>query len=184
MPAGRSGSERERTDVPHRLRSYAAPIALALVLATASACSGGPEDEPEPVRPDYRTTIARSELGDRLTVTAGVERCLSRTSFVVRDADLPANGLLIVVHTPVAVWYPVLVTVTGTVMLFRYGDFTEIRLGGRASYAAFDGNKAILAEKIRVWSDHTDPATDPATDSDPSTPATDGCGRQSDPSVP
>ena len=140
-------------------RIRTAPVALALALATTSACSGGPEEQPAPPRPKYRMTIANAEVGERLTITAGVHRCLSGTSFVVRDADLPVDGLLVVTREPVEVWYPVLVTLTGSVVMFRYADFAPATLGPSVLYDTFEGRKAIRADEVRVLADATEPST-------------------------
>jgi hypothetical protein len=140
-------------------RIRTAPVALALVVATTSACSGGPEEKPAPAGPKYRMTIANADVGARLTITAGVHRCLSGSSFVVRDADLPIGGLLVLAREPVEVWYPVLVTVTGSVVVFRYADFAPATLGPSVLYGKFQGRKAIRADEVRVWADATQPST-------------------------
>jgi hypothetical protein len=145
-------------------RILAAPVALALALATTSACSGTPEENPAPPRPKYRMTIANADVGEQLTITAGVHRCLSGTSFVVRDADLPVGGLLVLAREPVEVWYPVLVTLTGSVVMFRYADFAPAALGPSVLYGKFEGRKAIRADEVRVWAD----ATEPSNGSEPS----------------
>jgi hypothetical protein len=74
-------------------------------------------------------------------------------SFVVRDADLPIDGLLVLTREPVEVWYPVLVTLTGSVVMFRYADFADVTLGPSVRYGAFEGRKAIRADEVRVWAD-------------------------------
>jgi hypothetical protein len=154
------------------LRIRTAPVALALALATTSACSGGPEGEPAPARPKYRMTIANSDVGERLTITAGVHRCLSGTSFIVRDVDLPVGGLLVVASEPVQIWYPVLVTVTGAVVVFRYANFADVLQGPGRLYEQFEGRKELLADDVHVWAD----AAQPSVASEPSTLKAGDCG--------
>jgi hypothetical protein len=138
---------RDRSPTSRRGRVVA--IAL-VVLVTAAGCVRPARDDPDPPRRDA-DTIADAAIGQRLTITAGVDRRLSDRSFIVRDADLPDDGLLVVTLAPTHVWYPVLVTVTGTVRMFHPADFAWLRLSERSRYTAFDARKVLLADEVKVW---------------------------------
>jgi hypothetical protein len=45
-------------------------------------------------------TIATTRLGQRLTLTPSVDRLLETRAFVVRDVDLPPDGLLVLGDLP------------------------------------------------------------------------------------
>ena len=129
-----------------------------VVLFAAAGCSDSGREDPDPPRRD-RDTIADAAIGERLTITASVDRRLSDRSFVISDADLPDDGLLVLTRTPTRVWYPVLITVTGTVTMFHLADFGWLRLGERSRHTAFDGRKVLLADEIRVWAPIASPSS-------------------------
>lgn len=121
-----------------------------LVCFSASACSSSDKATPEPSRGPLLNTIEASEVGDRLTVTASVADVLPGRSFVVRDVDLPDNGLLVLGQAQVRA--PALVTVEGTIERFtfdRFGDRYE--LIDTAAFLRFEGRKVLVAEDIRSW---------------------------------
>ncbi|SCL13583.1 hypothetical protein GA0070616_0185 [Micromonospora nigra] len=129
-------------------------LAVALVAAlSAVGCSDDPEPQPAPElsRKGPTSTIARAELGDRLTVTASVGEVVADGAFVVRDVDL-TNGVLLVLTPDVPPQAPQLVTVRGTVVSFDYDDLTDrYRLGGPAAYRDFEGRRVLAAEDVQVW---------------------------------
>ncbi|MFY1594802.1 hypothetical protein [Micromonospora sp. WMMD737] len=96
-------------------------------------------------------TVARAEVGDRLTVTAAVDRVITDTAFVVRDADL-TDGTLLVLTTGASVPAPPqLVTVRGTVVRFSHRDLSDrYRLGSPGPYRAFEGGRALVAQELTV----------------------------------
>lgn len=133
-------------------------LTLAMTLAATAACTATkPEPQPRPVLD--RDTIAAAELGERLTITARVVQTIDSTSFVVQDADLPAGGLLVVAREPVDVRPPVLVTVRGAVRTFHYADHADAGLGPRPLYETFEGRRAVMAERVMVWSGAAPPAS-------------------------
>lgn len=128
-------------------------IARCLVLLTcfsAFACSSSDEVTPEPRRSPPLGTIEASELGDQLTVTASVADLPVGHSFVVRDVDLPDDGLLVLGEADVRV--PALVTVVGTIERFSFDRFRDrYQLAERPAYVRFEGRKILVAEKIHSW---------------------------------
>ena len=131
-------------------------VAWCLVLlacVSVFACTSSVEEvAPEPSRepPAPVDTIAASEVGDRLTVTASVTEVPPGRAFVVRDADLPGEGLLVLGDAEVRV--PVLVTVEGTVELFAFDRFRDrYELSDAASYRRFEDRKVLVADEARSW---------------------------------
>lgn len=129
--------------------------ALLLVPLLVTGCTG-PEPEPEPSLEPSPTsslgTVAKAEVGDRLTVTAAVERIITDTAFVVRDADLTGGTLLVLSAGTSPPAPPQLVTVEGTVIRFSHRELTDrYRLGPPGAYRDFEGGPAVTAETVRVW---------------------------------
>lgn len=129
-------------------------VAWCLVLLTyfsVVACTSSDEAAPEPSPgPPPVGTIAASEVGDRLIVTASVTDVPAGWSFVVRDVDLPEEGLLVLGRAEVRV--PALVTVEGTVQRFAFDRFSDrYGLTDAASYRRFEGRKILVADEIRSW---------------------------------
>lgn len=138
-----------------RGRVRRAAIAAALVVAAASAggCTREPAAQPPPraaLTPP--STLARAEVGERLTVTAAVELVVDDVAFVVRDVDLADDALLVLTSGTVEAAPPQLVTVEGTVVRFAYGDLAgRPGLGGPDDYRAFEGRKVLAADQVTVW---------------------------------
>ncbi|WP_147252498.1 hypothetical protein [Micromonospora endolithica] len=90
-------------------------------------------------------------MGDRLTVTASVERVITDAAFVVRDVDLTDGTLLVLITGPSIPAPPQLVTVQGTVIRFSHRDLTDrYDLGPPGPYRAFEGGRALVAQEITV----------------------------------
>ncbi|MEU4770898.1 hypothetical protein [Micromonospora sp. NPDC023644] len=90
-------------------------------------------------------------MGDRLTLTATVDRVITDTAFVVRDADLTDGTLLVLTTGPSAPAPPQLVTVRGTVIRFSHRDLSDrYRLGSPGPYRAFEGGRALVAQELTV----------------------------------
>ncbi|MDG4782281.1 hypothetical protein O7614_21705 [Micromonospora sp. WMMD961] len=136
-----------------RMRPARATLPL-LVLLTVGCThpSTPPEPSPVPVPTTRAGTVARAEVGDRLTVTATVERIIGETAFVVRDADLTDGTLLVLTAGPSAPAPPQLVTVVGTVVSFAHRDLaSRYHLGSPGPYRAFEGGRALVAQELTVW---------------------------------
>jgi hypothetical protein len=127
-------------------------VLLSVVLLIASCVHPGRRPESEPTGHRPLGTVARAHLGDHLVTTASVDRVLSTGSFVVRDSDLPPEGLLVLaVAVPDGLRPPVLVLVDGVVGLFRIRDFAWTALGDPSLYRPYEGKKALIADGIRLW---------------------------------
>ena len=130
-----------------------------MVLSTAAmlvaGCSGQPEDPqptPEPASTVRLGTVARAEVGARLTVTATVGRVITGTAIVVRDVDFTDGTLLVLSADPVTAEPPQLVTVSGTVVDFPYRARSDrYELGPAAAYRDIEGGRALVAEDVTVW---------------------------------
>ncbi|MFC4018484.1 hypothetical protein ACFOW4_11090 [Micromonospora sp. GCM10011542] len=138
---------------PGRLRPALAALAAAVLLA--ASCMDPPKASPPEPRPLPATppgTVAQAEVGDRLTVTASVERIITDVAFVVRDADLTDETLLVLTAGPRAPAPPQLVTVRGTVIRFSHRELVgRYPLGPPGPYRAFDGGPALVAEEVTAW---------------------------------
>jgi hypothetical protein len=127
---------------------------LVAVLLLGGCSTDGPAPRPSP-SPETSTpsgTVERSDVGDRLTLTAVVERVLGPRSFVVRDADLADVGVLVLTTRPVEVAVPDVVVVAGTVTVFRYARSGGDRLGDQRAFRQYEGRKALLAQTVRPLS--------------------------------
>ena len=132
-------------------------VLLACLPVFACSAPPEPEPEPEPSRRAPQATIEASEVGDRLTVTASVADVPAGRSFVVRDADLPDQGLLVLGDAAVRV--PALVTVEGTVERFAFDRFRDrYELTDAAAYRRFEGRKILVADEVRSWSTSDPPS--------------------------
>jgi hypothetical protein len=121
-----------------------------LACFSATACSSPDEATPEPSRSPLLNTIEASEVGDRLTVTASVTDVLPGRSFVVRDVDLPDDGLLVLGEAQVRA--PALVTAEGVIERFTFDRFRDrYELADAAAFLRFEDRKFLLAEDIRSW---------------------------------
>jgi hypothetical protein len=127
---------------------------LLVLLLTGCSAFTARDMEPEPTSGPALNTIDGASVGMRLTVTATVATSITPTSFVVKDADLPPEGLLVLDASATAVRPSDLVTVDGTVVLF---DFTGVagrhELTDATSYAHFDGGKVLEARTVRSWAE-------------------------------
>jgi hypothetical protein len=129
------------------------PLVLALVLVTGCSAFGRP-DAPEPAPPSSlpRNTMDIASVGMTITVTATVESVITPTSFVVRDADLPFEGLLVLSAAVPGLRPSDLVTIDGEVVLFRFADLAAAHgLTAEAPYSAFEGEKVVEARDVRSW---------------------------------
>lgn len=131
-------------------------VAWCLLLLTCFAmvaCSSDKQPAPEPSRrPPPPNTIEASEIGDRLTITASVADVPPGRSFVIRDTDLPDDGLLVLGTAEVRV--PALVTVEGTVQRFTFLAFGDrYELADPSAYRRFEGRKVMVADEIRSWAE-------------------------------
>ncbi|PGH45386.1 hypothetical protein GA0070622_2942 [Micromonospora sediminicola] len=136
-----------------RRRTHLAALSTAVLLATG--CAGEPEPprpSPEPTSTVRLGTVARAEVGARLTVTATVDRVITGTAFVVRDVDFTDGTLLVLSVDPASAEPPQLVTVSGTVVDFSYRDLSDrYRLGPAGAYREFEGGRALAAEQVNGW---------------------------------
>ena len=135
-----------------RLRRSGLVVLISVGLVVAGC--GGSRKAPGPELTSHppRDTVARAQVGDRLLITATVERVLGAGSFVARDVDLPPEGLLVIVDiAPDGLRSTVLVQVDGVVAIFRVRDFPEIVAGDASPYGPFEGKKALVAARVRVW---------------------------------
>ncbi len=136
----------------HTLRRAAVAAGLAGALLSGGCTREPAPEPPRPAETGPASTLARAAVGDRLTVTASVDRVVGDGGFVVRDVDLTDGTLLVLTRQAVEVRPPQLVTVEGTVVLFSYGDLDGgPGLGDAAGYRAFDGQKALAAGRVTVW---------------------------------
>ncbi|SCG16710.1 hypothetical protein GA0070610_2982 [Micromonospora echinofusca] len=136
-----------------RVRPALATLPALVLLATGcTSPPAAPQPSPEPVPTTRPGTVARAEVGDRLTMTAAVDRIITDTAFVVRDEDLTGGILLVLTTGPSAPAAPQLVTVRGTVIRFSHGALSaRYRLGSPEPYRAFEGGRALVAQDLKVW---------------------------------
>jgi hypothetical protein len=127
---------------------------LASITLLAAGCGHPQEQAPPPPRTTHavRGTMSGAAVGDRLVITASVDRVLSAGSFVVRDVDLPAEGLLVLAaHAPDGLAPAVLLQLDGTVALFRYRDIPRALLGEASLYRVYEGKKVLIADRVQAW---------------------------------
>jgi hypothetical protein len=94
-------------------------------------------------------TLETTDTGSRIVVTAGVSAVLTTQSFVVRDVDLPAQGLLILGDVPPGLGRPDLVTAYGIIERFDYSRYvTTYDLGPASAYARYEGRKLLVADDV------------------------------------
>ncbi|MDG4752653.1 hypothetical protein O7630_17055 [Micromonospora sp. WMMD718] len=125
---------------------------MALLVTGCASRASEPQPTPEPTPTVRLGTVARAEVGVRLTVTATVDHVVAGAAFVVRDVDL-TNGTLLVLSTDPAVMEPPqLVTVSGIVVDFSYRDLSDrYDLGPSGPYRDFEGGRALAADEVTVW---------------------------------
>jgi hypothetical protein len=135
-------------------RSWPRLVTFAAALAALVGCgvfgSAGTA-EPDPSRPAANDTISRSRLGAELVVTATVAKPITGETFVLRDADLPKVGVLVLAGDGVELRLHDLVTVRGRVQLFDLGLVTSrSRPADARTYTGFD--RMLVADEVRNWS--------------------------------
>ena len=132
-----------------RLPSF---LLIFVLLTGCSVFDGTEAAEPEPTHRTVRNTVAAVSVGTRLTVTATVVSVFTATSFVVRDADLPHQGLLVLGVAAPDLRPADLVTVDGDITLFTFaGLAARYRLTDATPYADFEGRKILSARDVRSW---------------------------------
>lgn len=137
---------------PRRRRQLAALSAVALLVTGCAGRPADPQPTPEPTSTVRLGTVARAEVGARLTVTATVDRVITGTAFVVRDVDFTDGTLLVLSTGKATAEPPQLVTVVGTVIDFSYRDLSDrYQLGPSGAYRDFEGGPALAAEDVTVW---------------------------------
>ncbi|MEV4544369.1 hypothetical protein [Micromonospora echinaurantiaca] len=137
-----------------RVRRAAITAGLILAALSSAGCTWDPAPQPSPrtASTSPPSTLARAEIGDRLTVTAAVERVVDDAAFVVWDVDLADDPLLVLTRQVVEAAPPQLVTVEGTVVRFSYRDLVgRPGLGDPDAYRSFEGQKALAADQVTVW---------------------------------
>jgi hypothetical protein len=122
----------------------------ALIIAVWAAPQKVPDANPTDATPIG--TMARAQPGDRLVITAGVVRVLSTDAFIVNDADLPPQGLLVLSPAvPNGVRQTALVRLDGVVTFFRSSEFPHLSLGDSALLRPYEDEKALIADQITLW---------------------------------
>lgn len=97
-------------------------------------------------------TIANSEVGDQLTVTAALVTAIGEWSFVVRDVDLPDQGLLTLGHLPDQARPADLLTIWGVIDMFDFDRLARTYgLVPDDRYDKFHGRKILIAREVRSW---------------------------------
>jgi hypothetical protein len=135
-------------------RDQLLPTLLLLMCLLASACTTSSDDEDPvpPTRSAVLDTIATTRLGQRLTLTASVDRLLETRAFVVRDVDLPPDGLLVLGDRPPGLRAPDLVRVQGMIQLFTFNGLgAAYHLTNAARYSRYERRKVLVADLIRSW---------------------------------
>lgn len=136
--------------IAQRSRSmlYAAVFILLLVSACSPECDAG-RTEPAPARAGQQNTITASNEGTRMIITAGVTAMLSPRAFVVRDADLPDQGLLVLSDARTDLRSHDVVTVYGVIRQFDHARFTDqLDQVEPAAYQKFEGQKILVAADV------------------------------------
>lgn len=141
----RPSSQRRR-----RPRGWLVVLAVCLALPGCDLPWGNETPEPEPTRSAVLDTIAAAEPGERLVVTASVVTVLADRAFVVRDVDLPENGLLVLTTARTAFRAPDLVSVDGVVRQFSFESFkVPFGLSDPLPFQLFEGRKALVAARVQ-----------------------------------
>lgn len=126
---------------------------LVLICLMVTACTSSThrdDSRPEPTRGPTVNSFAARQIGEQLTLTAGVEKMLETHAFVVQDVNLPVRGLLVLGDPPRELRAPDLVTVRGIVERFEFQRFAEpYALRDKALYTPFEGQKMIIADMIK-----------------------------------
>ncbi|WBB71381.1 hypothetical protein O7602_16600 [Micromonospora sp. WMMD1128] len=137
----------------HRTRWALAAVPVGILLvAGCTSRPAAPQPSPEPTSTVRLGTVARADVGARLTMTATVERVISDTAFVVHDVDLTEGTLLVLSTAAPAPEPPQLVTVRGTVVDFSHRELDgRYRLGDSGPYRAFEGGRALAADEVTAW---------------------------------
>lgn len=142
-----------------RCHQLSVPAVIVLIFLMTACTAPGRWHGTAPVEPSPTVsaaaplrTIADSEIGDQLTVTAALVTIISARSFVVRDVDLPDRGLLALGHLPDEVRPADLLTMRGVIDTF---DFDRLAwtygLVPDDRYDRFRDVKVLLAHDVRSW---------------------------------
>ncbi|MEU8230461.1 hypothetical protein AB0C12_12780 [Actinoplanes sp. NPDC048967] len=139
------------------LKQFSASVTVLLIFAMAACSSPGRWHGTDPTVPSPSATatvrtIADSEVGDRITVTAVLVTVISERSFVVEDVDLPNRGLLTLGHLPEHSGQGDLLTMRGVIATF---DFDRLAwtygLVRDSRYEKFQDHKILIAQDVRSW---------------------------------
>lgn len=141
----------------NRPYGWAAVLSALLLLAACTSPNRGRDEQPTTPTPTASAgvplkTIADSEIGDRLTVTAVLVSVISARSFVVEDADLPDRGLLALGQLPDQARPPDLLTLRGVIDTFEFDRLARTYgLVQDERYDTFRGRKILIADDVRSW---------------------------------
>ena len=130
---------------------HACAAALVLLTGAAASCSAGYHPVPAiTANPSpsgvVLKTIANRAVGEHITLTAILSRVLNDEAFVVRDVDLPDQGLLVLGELPTRTSPPALVTVTGVIAVHHPEDLLQ-----DSALADFVDRKIVVADTVRSW---------------------------------
>ena len=137
---------------PSGRHTRAWPVVLLVCLALVGCDTPRQEEipEPGPTRGEVLDTIAATDTGERLVLTASVVSVLADRAFVVRDADLPRDGLLVLTTARTELGAPDLVSVDGTVRQFTFESFrVPFALPEPIPFRSFEGRKVLVAAKVQ-----------------------------------
>jgi hypothetical protein len=124
------------------------------LLTGCSPFSDRDATEPEPTPSRARDTVDAAPVGTRLAITATVASVINPASFVVKDADLPPEGLLVLDVAAPALHPSDLVTIDGDVTVFSFAGFAaRYGLTEAGRYGDFEGRKAVEARDVRSWAE-------------------------------
>ena len=144
---------------PSAWRQYGLLVIAVICLAPTSSCGARRDSHPPAVSPPTARasaapkTIATSEVGDPLVITAAVAAIITAQAIVVSDVDLPEQGLLVLGVVPGDLERRDLVTVKGVVDKFDFTHFAaRYRLEHPDRYRKFTNRKIVLAHAVRSWS--------------------------------
>lgn len=140
-------------------RLPAAAAAMLSILLVAACTSPGRWGGTEPTAPaptgaaaGAPGTIADSEIGDQLTVTAALVTIISERSFVVGDVDLPDRGLLALGPVPDHARPADLLTIRGVIDTFEFNRLAAAHgLVPDDRYDSFLGAKVLVTSDVRSW---------------------------------
>jgi hypothetical protein len=142
-----------------RCHQLSVPGVALLIFLVAACTSPGRWRGMEPTVPSPAgsaatplRTIADSEIGDQLTVTAVLVTVISERSFIVRDVDLPDQGLLTLGHLPTHAGPPDLLTLRGVIDKFDFDRLAWVYgLLPDDRYEKFRDRRILIAHDVRSW---------------------------------